>query len=1585
MDVYEIRTNTKELLYKGEDYTLAVQSYYDFQEEAENDINSNLFGLEIIGYVNGMKDKDLYDKGGKLTSGPRYKKGDAVTHGGKVYRVISVLRDSDNYFHYRISSDKTDMLVVKESELKTARDHHESQMLSSENNMKKLFVLDDFARTEANAMRESEIYEEDSKAKIYLKEVSNFLDRNNYPKRMSMSTFKEIENSGNHLLNNALSLLGVFGPEMRNTYREAYSEQKNMYINPKILKTGNNAKTYRERIAILEMLKKDMEKDVSATPKEVLKMEMRIEMLKEKSSEKFSKGGVLGYTLDINKILLNDKDRAIEIEQDSLLRGIDVRRSGKIVTIRDFDKIDEVIELLKYNLSFAYPQTKLTFKKGGEISGRYSSVYDFISRNKLEQQAENKFGKNWEPDDDMGMIRDLAGPNYGVEEIDYETLRDMRSDDYIKVYRYKKGGVLSGKELKKYIKKSDYYRDTSFLDNISDKDTYVLKNVDIDEQIQKDGTLSDFIHHDTEKYQPNENEAEWINKEPIIIGSNQWEDGIVLDGYHRIKQAKTNKEKKISAFVKKSKYKKGGTLTYKQKYNKKYDYPKNEGHSLAEISKDTGVSKKGLQKIYNKGVGAYKTNPQSVRPNVKSPEQWAQARVYSAVMGGKAAKVDAKELKMAEGGLIEAKQYFIDYGFIEDLRSDERYYVEILLKDNVSKKEVAEAKNYFYQTDNLYGDKKHYVDNLIKFRMRELYTFAKGGATDITNIEVVRESNSLDGVWYKGKFGVNGKMTWEVPLDKKAGYIIVQSMNNNWNDDPNIKAEKGDGAKAIHRLFLKYPKIDTILYDDESEGFWEAIGGEVDTLTREKFYNYYSKKDYAKGGEIEEEEMRDYIGDLAKTTDGEGLRQIAMSLEVEYNYGDYDADDEDEQEELYDEVEKAIKEASKSQLEEAHSMLEEEYAKGGALSKEFKFDKNFVVYVPSTSDVSDKISPKELDDRVNEVKEYVANTFGGYTETETEGGYKSSKGDIVEEDVVKVSVFSKNKDWKDKEYEVVKKAKEWAKEWGQEAIGFEYEGDLYYIDGDGKMEHGGLMKTIQIDPNARELEPGETLPMYEGKTAELNQRSILENIRELRKDPKAFWSEQMEGFKDNRQSAYRLVEDKKAKVNKYVSPEEQELIGAAITKRLKKSWGGTIDLPRGTGWGKYKKGKRILKIKDLKEGSNYLAYSDQFNAKNIVYIIPEGKSELNSPGSSMFTDKKVFAYVQPEHLKRARSPFDVPMQISEDQLQDNYANYNFYEMKEKEETRRPIRIRRGRDHREGLRKTYGFKKGGELEKPGMGGYDEDIMSSSLDKSANTIVDSIPIAAPFKELGEAGSKAIVGDSKGEERKRKQKIAAGIFAPHKLWEMRKADKKSGYSKGGEITTDTEIVDVLFSYYPDVHNDLVDYLVVEVGINEKDITDSEKVDALYNRYNSVYNEILDYLEGEEYAKGGLTKDKAKQILEDGEANGKALTDKQKRYFGWVAGGRKGKYGLGGFFTGAILGAVGGVYVTNEIHKTTKKREAEGKKARAPKYLYQHPLWDNTIYKYLKKKKTSNKEIDKLWNKGLQNLPEYLKKRNKLKQSIK
>jgi hypothetical protein len=87
-------------------------------------------------------------------------------------------------------------------------------------------------------------------------------------------------------------------------------------------------------------------------------------------------------------------------------------------------------------------------------------------------------------------------------------------------------------------------------------------------------------------------------------------------------------------------------LTYKQQFNKKYGFKLNEPHSLEEIAKLTGYKLSGIKTIFQKGKGAYKTNPQSVRPNVKSPEQWAYARVYASVNPkSKSYQIDKSHLK----------------------------------------------------------------------------------------------------------------------------------------------------------------------------------------------------------------------------------------------------------------------------------------------------------------------------------------------------------------------------------------------------------------------------------------------------------------------------------------------------------------------------------------------------------------------------------------------------------------------------------------------------------------------------------------------------------------------------------------------------------------------------------------------------------------------------------------------------------------------------------------------------------------------------------------------------------------------------
>ncbi len=89
--------------------------------------------------------------------------------------------------------------------------------------------------------------------------------------------------------------------------------------------------------------------------------------------------------------------------------------------------------------------------------------------------------------------------------------------------------------------------------------------------------------------------------------------------------------------------------TNKEKFNKRYGFAKDAPHSKAEITRLTGISKGILDDVYDRGIGAHRTNPGSVR-NVKgvkggggkkmSPQAWAMGRVYSFVMGGPARKSD---------------------------------------------------------------------------------------------------------------------------------------------------------------------------------------------------------------------------------------------------------------------------------------------------------------------------------------------------------------------------------------------------------------------------------------------------------------------------------------------------------------------------------------------------------------------------------------------------------------------------------------------------------------------------------------------------------------------------------------------------------------------------------------------------------------------------------------------------------------------------------------------------------------------------------------------------------------------------------
>ena len=102
---------------------------------------------------------------------------------------------------------------------------------------------------------------------------------------------------------------------------------------------------------------------------------------------------------------------------------------------------------------------------------------------------------------------------------------------------------------------------------------------------------------------------------------------------------------------------------------------KDKNYSLEELSKISSVPLSILTEVYRRGIGAYKTNPKSVRlqssyvKNINAPmskklskERWAMARVYSFLDGNPSHDNDLRENKLSGAGFFDsifnkAKEY----------------------------------------------------------------------------------------------------------------------------------------------------------------------------------------------------------------------------------------------------------------------------------------------------------------------------------------------------------------------------------------------------------------------------------------------------------------------------------------------------------------------------------------------------------------------------------------------------------------------------------------------------------------------------------------------------------------------------------------------------------------------------------------------------------------------------------------------------------------------------------------------------------------------------------------------------------------
>jgi hypothetical protein len=109
------------------------------------------------------------------------------------------------------------------------------------------------------------------------------------------------------------------------------------------------------------------------------------------------------------------------------------------------------------------------------------------------------------------------------------------------------------------------------------------------------------------------------------------------------------------------------------------------------------------------------------------------------------------------------------------------------------------------------------------------------------------------------------------------------------------------------------------------------------------------------------------------------------------------------------------------------------------------------IFVPSTTLGQKILKPNVFQRRINVVEKYLGKSFGGFTAVKGLGGYYS--GDekrVIREPVAIVTSFAQTKSFPQKQKRLMQQIRRWRRAWHQESMGYEFEGDLYYL---GKQEY----------------------------------------------------------------------------------------------------------------------------------------------------------------------------------------------------------------------------------------------------------------------------------------------------------------------------------------------------------------------------------------------------------------------------------------------------------------------------------------------------------------------------------------------------
>lgn len=263
--------------------------------------------------------------------------------------------------------------------------------------------------------------------------------------------------------------------------------------------------------------------------------------------------------------------------------------------------------------------------------------------------------------------------------------------------------------------------------------------------------------------------------------------------------------------------------TNRIQYLEKMGKDPKESYGLDDLSKMSGIPEKYLKEVYDRGVGAWESNPRSVRikgsfkknPDMRkyprskrlSPEQWGYGRVYSFLNKGKtyrtADKDIADKIEKRGGGDIETK---------EDLEDSKAYALS-----NFDINELFDNLKIERPKITIYPDIENmrHADELFNRQGKGIVLYLVKGDTSGHWISLLKKGNTVefnDSYGYKAdsqdkKLGgkLEDNKRWKQDQDlltnliKESGYKIKSNPQQNQKDDRSVNT---CGRHSIMRLLF---------------------------------------------------------------------------------------------------------------------------------------------------------------------------------------------------------------------------------------------------------------------------------------------------------------------------------------------------------------------------------------------------------------------------------------------------------------------------------------------------------------------------------------------------------------------------------------------------------------------------------------------------------------------------------------------------------------------------------------------------------------------------------------------------------------